>query len=167
MKGVTSYSGLAGWYFSLQLTVLIRFFGLHRESAILDFGCGYGMLKKRLGASVIGYDKLSELSDSPDWRKEKFDVFIANHVFYCFDEAMLRKLLEELTAASENGCRVIVGYSFQSSLVRLFMALVGRSDAHDGTQLTHRQQLSIVGEYLCPARHVKVYGLFGFCEFIL
>ena len=165
MKGVTSYSGLTGIYFLIQLKILIGLFHLRKEHSILDFGCGYGMMKKELGPNVIGYDLISELSDTSDWRKESFGVFVANHVLYCLNEEELRGVLQDLVVASNGQCRVIVGYSYQSLVIRFFMVLLGRPGAHDGTKLTYKQQLEIVGDYFCAKRHFRVPGLFGFCEF--
>lgn len=67
---------------------------------MLDFGCGYGYFKKKLlnnkKIKVINFDIVKELTEIENWKKEKFDYFIATQVFVCFKKKKLNKLLLDL-----------------------------------------------------------------------
>jgi hypothetical protein len=65
-----------------------------------------------LPGKVIGYDVVAELSDVDDWRKTKFDVVVANEVFYLFTAAQFTEFLAELSALNPSA-EPVVGISRQ------------------------------------------------------
>lgn len=148
IKGVTSYSGLAKFYFKYLLKQLIKVGDLERAGiTILDFGCGKGELKRTLpNANVIGYDIIAALSDVRDWRDIDFDVLVANEVFYSFTEDQLVALLTELKQKNSN-LELVVGISRQSVLNNIGKFLLGRPDAHSATKIGPKKELEILLRY--------------------
>ena len=65
-----------------------------RNLRVLDFGGGYGMLKKLLpDIEVINYDIIKDLSDVDDWKAVSFDVVVANQVYTCLMKMRFYNLL--------------------------------------------------------------------------
>ena len=56
------YGGLKGIYFNRILNKIIKIGNL-KSKKVLDFGCGTGNLKKKLGNNVINYDIIPSLSE--------------------------------------------------------------------------------------------------------
>lgn len=148
MQGVTSYSGLAQFYFRCLLKKVIKVGRLHRPGiTILDFGCGHGLLKSTLGAEkVFGYDIISELSDVSDWRTVDFDVLVANQVFYSFSAHALECLFQDLRQKNP-AMELVVGISRQGVMNNAGKYLLGRPDAHAASRLTPKQEVAILEKY--------------------
>ena len=87
-NNTTQYGRIGGIYFRAILKKIIKIGNLNDSSKkVLDFGAGTGELKKILrnkNKNVINYDIVPELTETNDWTKEKFNVFVANQVFYIF-----------------------------------------------------------------------------------
>lgn len=145
MEGVTQYKGLAGRYFNYMLTRLIEMGKLEKSSEkILDFGCGIGELKRRLGPrKVVGFDIISSLSDVADWRIVDFDILVANQVFYCLTSTELDALLVELKQKNPN-LLLVVGISRQGLLNNIGKYLLGRPDAHSRTKISPTLEAEIL-----------------------
>lgn len=148
MKGVTLYSGLSKFYFRYLLRQIVKVGRLERPGiTILDFGCGRGELRRLLvGAKVVGYDIVPELSDVEDWRMVDFDVLVSNEVFYSFSEADLEQLLVELKEKNDS-LELVVGISRQGLLNNIGKYLLGRPDAHSATRLTPKNEIRIFEKY--------------------
>lgn len=145
MNGVTQYTGMAGRYFHYMLSRLIEAGKLSESSEkILDFGCGMGELKKRLGPSkVVGFDIIPTLSDIADWRIVEFDILVANQVFYCLTEVELDSLLAELKQKNPN-LRLVVGVSRQGLLNNIGKYILGRPGAHSRTKISPKLEVEIL-----------------------
>lgn len=151
------YQGINGIYFYRILNKLISIGNLDkRDIKILDFGCGTGKLKKKLGEKVINYDCLPDLSEIKDWKKAKFDVMVANEVFYLFNENQLKSLLSELYKVNPK-VELIVGISRQGFLNKMAAFLAGEKDAHADTKLSPEEQLRILKEKTSPIRKKSVF----------
>lgn len=160
MEGVTQYSGLAGRYFHYLLSRLIKAGDLAgSRGKILDFGCGMGQLKRRLGADkVIGYDIIPNLSDVADWRTAEFDTLVANQVLYCFTEAELSSLLVELKRKNPQ-LRLVIGISRQGVLNNIGKHLLRRPSAHSRTKIGPQREAEILLKHCDLIRRKSVLGL--------
>jgi SAM-dependent methyltransferase len=153
------YSGAKGIYFFAILKRIIALADLsRRDVVVLDFACGTGRLSQLLPGKVIGYDAVGELSDVDDWRKTKFDVVVANEVFYLFTAAQLTEFLAELRALNPSA-ELVVGISRQGILNNILKYLAGEPDAHEGTQLRPNEQLKILTQNLELLGHTSVFQL--------
>jgi len=92
-NNTTQYGKIGGIYFRAILKKIIKIGNLNYPSKkILDFGSGTGELKNILrtkNINVINYDVVPELTETNDWAKETFNVFVANQVFYIFSKEEL------------------------------------------------------------------------------
>ena len=130
-----------------------------KDLRILDFGCGFGELKKILGANrVVGYDIIPELSDVLDWRSVEFDVIVANEVFYCFNSDALNSLLLELKNHNPE-LMLIVGISKQGVLNNIGKYILFRPNAHSATKISPSQELEILLGHCTIVKHVSLFFL--------
>jgi len=157
--GVTYYGKISGLYFKKILKSIITIGQLKsRKIKILDFGSGYGVLKRMLqssNANITNYDIEKDLTDVDDWRDIKFDLMIANAVFYSFNPNELINLLKE----HNNRLELIVGIGRQSFLNKIGMLVLGKRDAHSKTKLTPQEELKILQTYMHVISHKSVWCL--------
>lgn len=160
MKGVTRYAGLSQYYFRHLLEQIAKVGNLDRSGiTVLDFGCGQGQLKCLLGSDkVIGYDIVPELTDVKDWRDVKFDVLVANEVFYSFSENALEHLLRELKKKNPT-LELVIGISKQSVLNNIGKYLLGRPDAHSATKIGPKKERDILERHCRVVRRKNVMNL--------
>ena len=160
VKGVTSYHGVARFYFRYLLKQIIKVGELNKPNiAVLDFGCGKGELKRLLNlGNVVGYDIIPRLSDVQDWRDVDFDVLVANEVFYSLEGHELERLLDELKRKNSN-LKLVVGISRQGILNNIGKILLGRSDAHSATKIGPKKELQILQNYCDVRRRKNVFFL--------
>lgn len=148
----TSYKGISKLYFLKLLNEIIKIGNLEQEDITsLDFGCGYGFLKKKLKSknnniNIINYDIEKELSEIRNWKDCKFDILVANQVFYCCDANYLRKLMRELKLRNSE-LIIVAGISRQSLFNNIGKFLLGYADAHSGTKLRPKEELKILLEF--------------------
>jgi hypothetical protein len=144
VKGVTEYKGLSKFYFISLLKKIIKIGNLkERNIKILDFGCGYNMLKRILGSKVIGYDIVDSLSDIDHWKNSQFELLVANQVFYSFSRNELEKLLKELKQKKRN-LELIVTFSNQNIINNIGKFIFNKPDAHEGTRISPHEEKSIL-----------------------
>ena len=154
IKNVTTYKGIAKFYFEKIIETIINIGDLKvGKKTILDFGCGHGVLKKKLpNINVINYDIIQELSDIVFWNKYDFDFVVANTVFYTFSSDELEQLLCDFKNKNPR-LRLIVGMSRQSILNKIGKNILGFSDAHDGTLLRPQEELNVLKKYMEIINH--------------
>ena len=153
------YSGAKGVYFFAILKRIIALAELgRRDVVVLDFGCGTGRLSQLLPGKVIGYDVIPQLSDVDDWRTTKFNVVVANEVFYLLTATQLTEFLAELRALNPSA-ELVVGISRQGILNKILKNLAGEPDAHEGTQLWPNEQLKILNQSLELLGRTSVFQL--------
>lgn len=160
IENVTTYRGPATVYFRQILRQLVDLGGLTEASGtILDFGCGHGELKALYpNLDIVGYDIVPELGDVDDWRQVEFDVVVVNAVFYTFTAGELLDLLDDFKAHRPEAT-FLIGMSSQSLLNRVGKAVLGFSDAHDGTQLDPEAELDVLTQRLRILDRRSVWGL--------
>jgi len=149
-NNTTQYGKIGGIYFRAILKKIIKIGNLNYPSKkILDFGSGTGELKNILrtkNINVINYDVVPELTETNDWAKETFNVFVANQVFYIFSKEELIEVIEKLKKTNPQ-VEIIIGISKQGFLNKLGMIILNYRDAHDNTLLNLEQELEIFLKY--------------------
>lgn len=142
------YTGIRKIYFNRNIKKIIKIGNLkERNIKILDFGCGIGKLKELLGNKVINYDIQPNLSEIADWRDVKFDVIVANQVFYLFTKEELKKFLNELYKLNPS-VELIVGISRQGFLNNLLKYITLDFNAHADTQILPKEEILILRKRL-------------------
>ena len=159
-KNVTEYTGIGGIYFRKLLSTIISIGGLkYRNLKILDFGSGYGMLKKMLpGIEVTNFDIIKKLSDVDDWKTVTFDIVVVNEVFYLFDESEIFQFLNNLYTINSN-TELIVGVSRQAWLNNFGKIILGQNDAHEGIKISPEKEIQILKSRMDIISHKSVYML--------
>ncbi len=160
----TEYQGISGIYFMKLLETIISIGNLDKDGLnILDYGAGYGILKRILSkdgvkVNVVNYDIEPDLTDIDDWHDANFDTIVANEVFYTFDAIQLEHLLTEFRQKNIKA-ELIVGISKQSFLNNFGKVVFGQSDAHKSTKLKPKDELSILSKHMDIIDHKSVWFL--------
>ena len=165
---VTSYDGIAGFYFRKiieEIIAILKKNTAERSITVLDFGCGRNFLKNLIilnklnkKIKVIGFDINQNFSDISCWKSIKFDYFVANHVFYLFTKNELNNLIKKLQSLRP-GSKIIFGCSNQNLLNKIGMKILSKINAHDQTKLSKKQQLDIILQYSRILMKVNVFFL--------
>ena len=139
------YKGLAKIYFLRIVDTIIRLGRLRQEQGvILDFGCGYQYLKRRLNKSnVLGYDIIPELSDVRDYKHLKPAVIVCNNVLEHFPLSDIEKLLRQFKKMNPS-VLLITATPTENFLSRIGMLLTGQKEAH----ADHKSKLADITELL-------------------
>ncbi|MDP3765319.1 MAG: class I SAM-dependent methyltransferase [Nanoarchaeota archaeon] len=152
------YRGLKGIYFYRILKKIIEIGNLkNRDVKVLDFGCGIGKLKELLPDKVICFDIQPEFTEIDDWRKAKFDVIVANQVFYLVTEKELRNFLAELYRINR-GVELIVAVS-KRRLIHRILKYFFRPDAWADTKLMPVEELRVLTEKMNVLKKVNVLSM--------
>jgi hypothetical protein len=142
------YKGLAGIYFSLTINSIVKLGDIDKtENTILDFGSGYGYLKKNIKkAKVINFDKIKNFTDVHDWKHVNFNVFVSNQVFYELTEEEINKIFDYLKKFKKD-TMIIIGISNQNLLSKIGMFVLNYKNAHKKTITTFNDQKKIINKY--------------------
>ena len=148
---ITKHGNVSGVYFNNILENVIKLIYYKKKIKVLDFGCGYGYLKKTLktnkNVKVIGYDIVKQLSDINDWKKIKFDYFISTQVFVYFTKKKLNQLVIYLKKNYPN-VKVIITISNQGWLNKLGAYILNEPEAHTNFRLTPDQEIKIFKKHM-------------------
>lgn len=111
-------------------------------SLILDFGCGRQYLKIIADfKNIIGYDVISELSDTRDYRYLKPDIIICNHVLEHLDVEELKEALDNFRKMQP--LFIITGIPTENLLSR-FCAMIGRPHGY----FEHKSKMKLIHDEL-------------------
>ena len=144
------YKGLSGIYFNRAIDTIIKIGNLKKTNKIiLDFGCGLGVLKKKLKSksNIVNYDKNTKFSEIKNWKNIKFEIFVSNQVFYQFSEKKLETIIKEIKKKNPKTL-FIIGISKRSLLNKIGKFLLFKFTAHKNTILTYKKELFILTKYL-------------------
>lgn len=147
------YTGIKGVYFTKLLETIIEVGDLQNRH-VLDFGCGSQQLKKFLHhKNYVGYDIRPDLTDVKSVDGVRYDIMVANEVFYEMPEDDIVKALE--TIKPEN---LVVGISLQNILNKVGAALLSPG-AHENTFTTPEKELEILLRYYNVVKKKNVWWL--------
>ena len=125
---ITKPNFITKFYFEMIYKTIIKVGNFNEDKVILDFGCGYGYLKKlniKLGnkSQIINYDIVQELSEIKDIFSVDFDKIVFCQSLYLIEEAKIIKILERLRKKNSK-LEIIVVISKQSFLNKLLSILL-------------------------------------------
>jgi len=147
---ITKHGFISGIYFNSIFNNIHSLIDTYQYVKVLDFGCGYGYFKKKLlnnkKIKVINFDIVKELTEIDDWKKEKFDYFIATHVFMYFKKIKLNKLLLDLK--KRKNIRVILAISKQGWLNKLGAFILNYPEAHTNFNLTPNEEIQAFTKHM-------------------
>jgi hypothetical protein len=116
----------------------------------MDFGCGFGYLKKLLiningkdRIKVINYDIIKELTKVRSYKNKRFECLVANQVFYLFSNKELNNFLSYLKK-SKPTLNLIVTISRRSFFNNIGKFLLNEKNAHMATRLSPHEELIIL-----------------------
>jgi hypothetical protein len=162
---ITRHKFISKIYFNYILKIIIKLILINKYKVIIDFGSGYGYLKKLLTQmyeekkiKVINYDIIKELSEVRSYKNIKFECLVANQVFYLFDNKQLNKLLSYLKRTKPN-LNLIVTISRQSLLNNIGKFLLNEKNAHKGTKLSPFEELKILQRHTLVKKKINVLFL--------
>lgn len=151
------YVGLKRFYFYRILKKIIEIGNFkNREIKILDFGCGINKLKTLLPNKVVGYDIQPELTEIDDWKKAKFDVIVANAVFYLMTEKELKDFLGELYKHNPT-LELIFVTSKRNIINKVLKSFASEQDAWADIKLQREDELKILMERMTMIKKINVY----------
>lgn len=147
------YRGPARFYFERILRTLIDLGQLGRtEGLILDFGCGVGRLKRRLGRdNVIGYDIIPELSEVEDYRRLQPEKIVLNSVLEHISADGIERLLQEFLSMNREA-ELVVALPTENLLSRIAMRLAGQPHAHADHISNYREVNRLIERRYLPLR---------------
>tara|TARA_B110000503_G_C7015954_1_gene357735 strand:+ start:253 stop:771 length:519 start_codon:yes stop_codon:yes gene_type:complete len=144
MNNVTIHNVISKYYFSLIYYLCIKIADLKTSKIILDFGCGNGYLKKMIiknyNVKVINYDIIEKFCDIKNWTKINFDTIFFIQVFYFLESKQILNILSKIGPR----CKIIVAFSTQSFLNKIFKFILGHADAHEGTKTSPDKEYKIL-----------------------
>lgn len=154
------YRGLAKLYFVRIVDTIIRLGRLRQEKGIiLDFGCGYQYLKKRLNKSnVLGYDIIPELSDVRDYKKLKPAVIVCNNVLEHFPLDEIEKLLHAFKKMNSSTL-LITATPTENFISRIGMLITGQKDAHSDHKSKLADITALLLQHCTLIRRRRLYTL--------
>jgi SAM-dependent methyltransferase len=160
---ITRHNFFSGIYFNLILKKIIDLIVDNKFKNILDFGCGFGYLKKKIlkknnNVTVINYDIILELSEVKTYKNLQFDCLVANQVFYLFEKKILNNLLIYLKNKLP-GLRLIVVISRQSILNNIGKFILNEKNAHKGSRLSPDTELKILKQYCLILKKINIFFL--------
>lgn len=161
-SNITKHGKISGIYFNNIFQNIISLINTKKKSKILDFGCGYGYLKKKLvnypKIKIINYDIIKEFSEISDWRKVRFDYLVSTHVFMYFKKKELKLLLLSLKKHNKK-LKMIVTISRQSYLNNIGKILLNEKDAHKGTFLRPIKEIELLCSEMKIIKKINVFFL--------
>lgn len=160
---ITVHNFFSGIYFNLILKKIICLIVIYKFKRILDFGCGFGYLKKKIikknnNITVVNYDIITELSEVKSYKNLHFDCLVANQVFYLFKKKDLNRLLIYLKNKLPN-LRLIVVISRQSLLNNIGKFILNEKNAHKGTKLTPSIEFQILKQHCLILKKINILFL--------
>lgn len=152
------YRGAAKLYFDRILDTVIEMGGLREvEGPILDFGCGHGHLKRRVGReNVVGYDVIPELSEIEDYRQLVPARIVLVNVLEHIPVAGIRELLREFVRMNREA-DLVVALPTENLLSKIAMRLAGQPHAHDDHVSSYREVNEAIEAHYLPLRRRYVF----------
>jgi len=161
-SNITKHGIFSGIYFNNILKNIICLIKVRNKVKILDFGSGYGYLKKKLIKNpkfkVINFDIIKELSDVSDWKRVKFDYLVSTHVFMYLKKKELEDLLLSLKKHNKK-LKLIVTISKQGLLNNIGKFILNEKNAHKGTFLQPISEINLLKKKMKIIKKVDIFFL--------
>jgi|LakMenE01Jun11ns_1017448.scaffolds.fasta_scaffold9388983_1 hypothetical protein len=156
MKLEKYYKILAEYYFNKTIKSVIKIGNIDKKkNIILDFGSGYGRLKKNIqNAKVLNYDKIRDFTDTKNWKRLDFNIFVANQVFYEMKSKQIHAIFHFLKNFKKKTA-IIIGISKQNFISKIAKNFLGYKYAHNKTILSLKDQLKIFDRYCIKLKEVE------------
>ena len=161
---ITRHGNISSIYFNNIFDNIIKYIDQSKTNKIkiLDFGCGNGYLKKRLGKNkkikIIGYDIVKELSDVKNWKSVNFDYFVSCHVFTYLKKNQIENIFKYLKKKHLKS-KVIVAITRQGWLNKLGAFILNEPEAHTNFNLNPNQELKILTKYMKIKKKINIFFL--------
>jgi predicted TPR repeat methyltransferase len=159
---ITRHNFFSGIYFNFILKKIIGLIVVNKFTKILDFGCGFGYLKKSIrknnNITVINYDIIAELSEVKTYKNLQIDCLVANQVFYLFEKKKLNNLLIYLKNKLP-GLSLIVVISRQSLLNNIGKFILNNKNAHKGSKLSPSIEFKILKKHCYILKKLNIFFL--------
>jgi len=150
-------------YFNLIYKIIINFLEYKKNDVVLDFGCGIGLLKKKIKkkypeANIINYDKVKSLSEVSDWKNINFNKIIFCQVLMYISKEDIENIFYILKKKKID--KIIICFSKQSFLNRLFAKILGHKNAHDDTVLIPEHEEKLIYQNFKILKKINFFNLF-------
>ena len=135
MNNVTRPNFISKIYFNFIYKCISKIIIENQKKNILDFGCGTGNLKKKLShtnINIFNYDKDEKLTDIKNWKEIDFDTIVFCQVLMYIDKKNIIEIFKEINNRKKI-IDIIVLFSTQSFLNKIFALLLGHFSAHKNT----------------------------------
>ena len=161
---VTNSNILSKFYFEILYKKILSMGNFNRSITILDYGCGKGNLKKinekmRNLSKIINYDKIKLLSEISSYKNIKLDAVVFCQVFYLLKKTQIMKILKEFKAKNKK-IEIIVAFSTQGMLNKIFAFILGHKEAHYGTKTKPIEEEKILLKKCDLKKKINFFGLF-------
>ena len=135
-----------------------------KKKIILDFGCGLGEIKKlniikKNKSKIINYDLITRFGDVKTYKNLNFDTIIFCQVLYLIAPNNIAKLLSELKRQNKY-LEIIVAYSTQSIINKVFAFLLGHSNAHKNTLSSPKKEREVLLSQCYLIKEINYLNLF-------
>ena len=125
---VTKPNFITKYYFNIIYNKIIKLGKFNENGNILDFGCGYGFLKKKNKtlcnpSKIINYDIIQELTEINNIFEVKFEKIVFCQSLYLLNKNDIEDLLKKLKSKEPN-LLVIVVISKQSIINKILSFLL-------------------------------------------
>jgi hypothetical protein len=160
---ITRHNFFSGIYFNYILKKIVDLIVEKKFKKILDFGCGFGYLKKKIikknnYVTVINYDIIKELTEVKTYKNLQFDCLVANQVFLLFEKKKLKNLLIYFKKKLP-GLRLIVVISRQSILNHIGKFILNEKNAYKGSKLSPSIEFKILKQHCLILKKINIFFL--------
>jgi hypothetical protein len=164
MQNVTKSNFISKFYFNKIYQLIILIGDFKKNKIILDFGCGLGELKKlnikkKNKSTIINYDIITSLSDVKTYKNLNFDTIVFCQILCLLTPVKIMKLLSSLKDQNKN-LEIIVAYSTQSLMNKVFAFLLGHSNAHDNTNSSPQREREALLNQCYLIKEINYFNLF-------
>lgn len=152
------YKGFAKFYFNRILDTIIDFGDLKNEPGlILDYGCGVGHLKQRVGRSnIVGYDIIEELTETKDYKSLKPAKIVLSGVLEHLFLDDIEKLMGDFVQMNPRA-EVLVFLPTENVISKIMMFLSGQNNAHDDHVSKYGEINKVIERYYYPEKRKYIF----------
>lgn len=159
---ITKHGIISSLYFNAIFRNIIKLIDVKKKVKVLDFGCGYGYLKKKLKRNkkikVINYDIIKELTEIDDWKNANFDYFVCCHVFVYLKKKKIESIIKYIKK-NHPKAKIIVAITKQGWLNKIGAFILNEPNAHLNLHLTSSEEIFIFSKYMRVIKKMNILFL--------